>query len=77
MPQMNTISGTVTRARSEGYPITDYMLRRWVRKGDVPSVRAGQKYLIYYPNLLAFLQGGQQIEDGSDKEYGTIRKIEA
>lgn len=77
MPQMNTISGTASRARSEGYPITDYMLRRWIKKGDIPYVRAGQKYLIYYPNLLSFLQGGQQQEAVSDEGYGTIRKIEA
>lgn len=64
MPDVVTIREAVQRARSEGYPISEYTLRRWVRTGAVPTRKAGQKALLFYPNLVRFLQ----CADGADNE---------
>lgn len=56
MAEMNTIRGTVKRAKAEGLCISDYALRNWVKTGVVPSVPVGdKKRLIYFPNLVRFL----------------------
>ena len=52
----------VKRANSDGYQISEYALRKWIRTGAVPARRVGNSFLIYYPNLIRFLQ----CEDGAD-----------
>ena len=52
-----SIRQTVKRACQEGYHISEYSLRKWVRSGAIPVRRAGNKILIYYPNIILFLQG--------------------
>lgn len=57
MSDMLTIKQTVERAKADGMPISEYTLRRWVKTGIVPARTAGRaKYLIYYPNLVRYLQ---------------------
>lgn len=57
MADMLTIKETVARARAEGIPVSEYTLRRWVNTGIIPVRTAGRsKYLIYYPNLVRYLQ---------------------
>lgn len=77
MPDVLTIRETVARAKAEGLPITETTLRRWVRSGSIPVRSAGNKQLIYYPNLVKYLQ----CEDGGDNCPATvaatgIRRIE-
>lgn len=55
MPQIVTIRQAVERAKSEGYPVSEFSLRRWCRTGEVAYRMAGVKILIYYPNLINFL----------------------
>lgn len=62
MPDVVTIREAVERARSDGLPVSEYTLRRWVKTGAVPTRTAGTKYLIYYPNLVKFMQ----CQDGGD-----------
>lgn len=76
MKQMHTISGTVQRAKLEGFPISEYTLRRWVRSGQIPSIRAGQKYLIFWPNLLSFLCGGTTNSSPDNLERVGIRRVD-
>lgn len=57
-----TINEAVSRARSEGFMISSYSLRRWIKTGAVPVRKAGSRMLLYYPNLVRFLQ----CEDGGD-----------
>ena len=52
----------VKRAQSEGYDISEYALRQWVRTGAIPARKVGNSFLIYYPNLIRFLQ----CTDGGD-----------
>lgn len=78
MPDVLTIRETVARAKAEGLPITETTLRRWVRSGSIPVRRAGNKQLVYFPNLVKYLQ----CEDGGDNCPATvaapgIRRIEA
>ena len=55
MPNVMTVQQVVARAKAEGFPISEFSLRRWLRAGDIPCRMAGNKILIYYPNLIAFL----------------------
>lgn len=73
MSMMNTIGSTVELARSSGYEISEYSLRRWVRSGAVPSVRSGTKYLLYWPNVERFLQGGSTAKS---VDTGKIRRVD-
>lgn len=50
-----TIRDTAARAKAEGLPISENALRVWIKQGKVPVVHAGNKQLVYYPNLVAFL----------------------
>lgn len=56
MADMLTIRQAVGRARQEGIPVSEYTLRRWVKSGAVPVRVAGQKQLLYFPNLVRYLQ---------------------
>lgn len=62
MPNVLTIRESVQRARSDGLSISEYSLRQWVRTGAIPTRKIGQKTLLFYPNLVRFLQ----CEDGAD-----------
>ncbi len=64
MPDVVTIREAVARARSEGLPVSEYTLRRWVRTGVVPIRKAGAKQLLFYPNLVQYLrcEGGGDVQ---------------
>lgn len=68
MADMLTIKQTVERAKAEGLPVSDYTLRRWIKAGFVPVRLAGMKNLIYYPNLVRYLQ----CVDGGDIASATV-----
>ena len=62
MPNVVTIREAVQRAKAEGLPVTEYTIRRWVKTGAIPVRTVGSKALLFYPNLVRFLQ----CEDGAD-----------
>lgn len=68
MPNVLTIREAVQRAKADGLSVTEYSVRRWVRTGAVPARKVGQKALIFYPNLVRFLQ----CEDGADNAPATV-----
>lgn len=78
MPNVVTIREAVQRAKSDGVPVSEYTLRLWVKNGAIPVRKVGQKVLLYYPNLVRYLQ----CEDGKDNHPATlvgtpgIRRIE-
>lgn len=78
MADVVTIREAVRRARSEGLPIAEYTLRQWVKTGKIPVRQAGQKTLLFYPNLVRFLQ----CADGADNapkietEHPGIRRVD-
>ncbi|MBE6960221.1 MAG: helix-turn-helix domain-containing protein [Ruminococcaceae bacterium] len=67
MPNVLTIREAVQRAKAEGLPISEYTLRQWVRTGAIPTRKVGQKALLFYPNLVRYLQ----CEDGADNTPAT------
>lgn len=52
-----TIPETVKRLAEDGMPVSKYTLKQWVDKGLIPCTYAGRKRLLYYPNVVAFIQG--------------------
>lgn len=55
-----SIPQTYKRLHEEGYQVSMCTLRRWVRQGILRAAYAGQKALIYYPNVLQVLREGTE-----------------
>ena len=68
MPNVVTIREAVQRAKSEGLRVSEYTLRRWLKTGAIPARNIGKKVLIYYPNLVKYIQ----CEDGCDNAPATV-----
>lgn len=68
MPNVVTVREAVKRAKQDGFPVSEYTLRNWVRTGAIPVRKAGTKILLFYPNLLRYLQ----CEDGGDLKPATM-----
>lgn len=66
MPNMLTIRQVVGRLKADGLPLSEYALRLLVKRGAIPVRYAGQKALIFYPNVLAYLK----CTDGCDNFPG-------
>ena len=64
MPDVLTVREAVPRAKKDGYNITEYALRYWIRIGAIPVRKVGQKQLLYYWNLIRFLE----CTDGCDNQ---------
>jgi len=62
MGNVVTIRGAVARAKADGLPVSEYTLRGWIRTGLIPVRHAGCKTLLFYPNLVRYLQ----CEDGGN-----------
>lgn len=56
MRDIVTIREAVARAKNDGIPVSEYTLRAWVRSGEIQARKAGNKILLYYPNLIKYLQ---------------------
>lgn len=78
--QILTITETVARARQDGFPVSEYTIRRAVRSGAIPCRIVGKTYLIAWQNVKRWLL----CEDGQDNAPVTpipsaaagIRRIE-
>ena len=66
MPNMLTIRQVVDRLKADGLPLSEYALRLLVKRGAIPVRYAGQKALIFYPNVLDYLK----CTDGCDNAPG-------
>lgn len=53
---LTTVRGSVARAKEEGLAVTEYSLRAWIRTGQIPVAWAGNRAMIYFPNLVRFLR---------------------
>lgn len=56
MADVLTIREAVRRADAEQLPVSEYALRRLVRSGQIPVRMVGRKALLYYPQLVRYLQ---------------------
>ena len=59
MADVMTIRNAVQRAKADGLPVSEYTLRQWVKTGAVPTRKVGKKALLFYPNLVKYLQCGE------------------
>lgn len=50
-----TIREAVARAKADGLPVSEYTLRRWIKEKAIPARQAGNKTLLFYPNLVRYL----------------------
>ena len=78
MPDVLTIREAVARAKAEGIPVSESAWRRWIKSGAVPVRKAGNKQLLYFPNLEKYLR----CEDGGDNSSAMvavagIRRVDA
>lgn len=71
MANVLTVREAVRRAKADGLPISEYTLRQWVRTGAVPTRKVGQKALLFYPNLVRYLQ----CEDGADNKLTSVADV--
>ncbi len=62
MPDMLKPRSCISRLHSEGYQVSEYALRQWIRTGVIPARKVGNSYLLYYPNVLAYIR----CENGQD-----------
>lgn len=62
MADVLTIRAAVARAKDEGLPVSEYTLRSWIKSGRVPVVYAGTRALVYFPNIVNYLQNGDPIQ---------------
>lgn len=77
MANVLTVREAVQRAKAEDYPITEYSLRCWIKMGAIPVRRICNKNLIFYPNLISFLE----CQNGADNvpavaELTGIRRVD-
>lgn len=68
MADMCTIRQTIERLKTDGLPLSEYSLRLLVKRGAIPVRYAGQKALIFYPNVLDYLK----CTDGCDNMPATV-----
>lgn len=56
MRDIVTVREAVARAKADGLPISEYALRSWIKNREIPTRKVGNKTLLYYPNLMKYLQ---------------------
>lgn len=72
--QVATIPRTAARCKAEGIGLSANQLRVLCKRGQLKHTQMGNKPLIYWPNLLEFLESGTP--DPPPPEVGKIRRIE-
>lgn len=78
MADVLTIREAVQRAKNEGLPVSEYALRHWVKTEAIPVRKIGQKVLLFYPNLVNYLQCADETGamPASTLQGLSIRRIE-
>lgn len=76
--QTATIPKTAQRCKDENLGITAWNLREWCKSGALKHIRCGTKFLIYWPNLIAFLEEGMPTAEPETAAppFGAMRRIE-
>lgn len=56
MANMVTIRQALPRLSEDGMPMSEYSLRLLIKRGAIPVRYVGKKALIFYPNIISYLQ---------------------
>ena len=70
MSELCTIRDTAARAKAEGLGVSENALREWVASGALAFVPVGNRRLIFWPTLLAFLAEGEKVDAMPRPKYG-------
>lgn len=70
MGDMLNIHEAAQRLKAEGMPVSEYAIRQWVRRGDIPARKAGRLILLYWPNVHDFLTCADGVGDAAAKIPG-------
>ena len=57
--QVGTVRQIHQRLNDEGFLVSEYTLRQWVKTGVLPAVFIGNKALISFTNVLDILNNGK------------------
>ena len=68
--QLASIHQTWLRAKAEGLGISEKALRSWTDEGKLAFVPSGNRRLIYWPNLMAFIEQGQKYDTAPRPYFG-------
>ncbi|MGI6255706.1 MAG: hypothetical protein ACOYJZ_08750 [Acutalibacter sp.] len=72
--QVATIPKTAARCKAEGIGLSEAQLRVLCKRGELKHTKMGHSSLIYWPNLIEFLENGSQ--EAKPPAVGKIRRIE-
>lgn len=75
--EVATIDKTYERAKTEGLGLSKTFLRRHCLDGSLHATKTGNKYLIFWPNLLELLKQGEVKEEAFSATVSKIRPIRA
>lgn len=64
----------VKRANDDGYSISEYAVRLWIKRGQIPARKVGNAFLLFYPNLIKFLECADGC-DNAPPQNGTFRRV--
>lgn len=70
--QTATITKTAERCKAEGIGLSYHQLWNLCKEGRLKNIPMGRSRLIYWPNLIAFLESG----DAEKEQPAGIRRIE-
>ena len=78
IPRMRTAAGIVAelKAMDPDTGVTEYFVRRMMREGVLPVVRAGSKTLVNLDDVLALLHSGTAQPDPTPTAPGGIRRLD-
>lgn len=68
--QLATIRDTAARAKAEGLGVSEGALRAWIAEGKLAYIPSGNRRMIYWPTLMAFLATGQKVDNTPRPRYG-------
>ncbi len=67
-PDINTVPKLAKRAKEDGFPISEYTIRRLIKKGLIPARYIGPKPVASYSALVRYFS----CEDGCDNVPTTM-----
>lgn len=77
MFELASIHDTAQRCADEKIPLAECAIRRLVREGTIPATIIGNKAMVYWPNLLRFIENGNNVTpEEPPHQSGGIRRIE-
>ena len=70
MNQLLTIRQAADRARTELPGLSENLLREMIKDGRLRVTRAGNRALIFWPNVLKVLEKGEAVDTSPRPMYG-------